>query len=481
MDKSSSGDLEAQFHQLVKVGQNQLAAGDVHGYESTISQALLVSTATEAARIDTEVASGQWFDVPSLRSSGSMWAGTHNTAKALELSSAVTPFGALDLVDQESKMNGSLGQVRPYVVSMLQQTIQLGQVVLEWSSRFPQPPSPDKESEVSDLQQKSLANCTAAQASAARAKNSFSDFQKEATAYQQDLERNINRTKDDINGVAARAESDMNHIEIPWYVYMGGVFAVTAYLDAKRREIRDRVNSAIGQLEENIKRLRIMEDSGVTLQDHSATWISMCECVSLNLGTIYNILEALNGQVTEDPVFYSQLMKTEWSTIIQDASEVLSVIQSGAPITLSAFLMPAGGFAMARAIAPKPNNPALVQALLPSIDLSMMLKDQANNATQVWISRYLALLFFFPTSRIFNAYSSSPFFRCLIPWRLSFFSRTLTGLLPTGRMQEQRKSPFSMLLSDCEHNTSNWLPQSTTRFNFSTVYQSSSATARTMC
>ncbi|KAG0019118.1 hypothetical protein BGZ81_009913 [Podila clonocystis] len=376
---ASPENLDAQFDQLVKVGQSQLAAGDVYGYASTINQALLSSTATLVASFETQVASGQWFDVPSLRSNGAVWAGSHVLATAMSLSVA-DPVG---LVDQGAKMNGSLGQVRPYVVSMLRRTIQLGQIVLEWSSRFPQPPTQDKESEVADLQKTCLASCTAAQASAAMAKNSFSGFQEEATKYQQNLEMSINRTQDDINGATVRYESDSN-ISIPWYVYLGGLPAVSIYIIAQKEEVRSQFNRTVGNLQETINQLKALEESGSTLQGHAVNWIEMCERVSLNLGSIYNILEALNGQVTENPVFYEQLMRTEWSEIVKDASEVLDVIESGSPRTLSAFLMPAGGFTMMLADDPKPSNETLVTALLPNSNLGKELKDQAGSAKQVF-------------------------------------------------------------------------------------------------
>ncbi|KAG0207157.1 hypothetical protein BGX28_001547 [Mortierella sp. GBA30] len=378
--ESWPGDLNAQFDQLVRVGQSQLVAGDFHGYESSISRALLTSTATMVASFDTKVASGRWFDVPSLRSSGAVWAGSHVLATATGMVVA-EPVG---FIDQGATMNGSLGLVRPYVVSMLQRTIQLGQIVLEWSSRFPQPPSKDKESEVAALQQKSLANCTAAQASAAMAKNSFAGFQKEATKYQQNLEMTINRTWDDIDGVTARAESDKNNIAVPWYVYLGGVASVLIYVGVKTEEIKSEFNHAVSNLKETISQLKALEESGSTLQGHSVTWIDMCESVSLNLGSIYNILDGLNGQITENPVFYEQLMETEWSEIIKDASEVLDVIQSGSPITLSAFLMPAGGLTKMLADGQKPRNQTLVTALLPDPALGENLRNQADSAREVF-------------------------------------------------------------------------------------------------
>ncbi|KAF9911323.1 hypothetical protein BX616_010619 [Lobosporangium transversale] len=380
-------DCNAQFHQLVKVGQQCLASGDLPGYEATINQAVLASMATEVAGIEAQVMSGRWFDVASLRSNGSVWGGTSLTAKAIALSIS----DAAALVDQGSKMNGSLQQVRPYVVSMLQQTIQLGQVVLDWSSRFPEPPTPDKEAEVDALQKKSLANCEAAQSSAAKAKNSFSSFQDEATKYQQDLERNINQAKNDIDGEQSRANSDMNHISVPWYVYLGGVVAVTTYIAVQRSEIQNRLHRTVASLQDNIKKLKELEDSGASFQGSALTWIEMCERVSGNLGTIYNILTALQGQVMENPVFYNQLMKTEWSEIVKDASEVLNVIESSAPATLSAFLMPAGntmmlarGATMTLAATPSVSNATLVTSLLPDSNLGPKMKDQAASADQVF-------------------------------------------------------------------------------------------------
>lgn len=384
-------DLNGQFHQLVKVGQSQLAAGDLQGYQSTINQALLTSTADMASSLDTKVASGQWFDVPSLRSNGSVWAGSHVLATSMTLSVA----DPVSLVDQGGKMNGSLALVRPHVVSMLRQTIELGQIVLEWSSRFPQPPTQDKESEVADLQKKSLAKCRAAQTSAANANNLFSGFHEEARKYQQNLEMNINRTRDDINGEVARAESNRNNIDVPWYVYLGGAAAVLIYLGVKRDEITSQLNDAVGNLQQTISQLKALEESGSTFQGHALTWINMCESVSFDLGSIYNILEALSGQVMENPVFYEQLMRTEWSEIIKDANEVLNVMESGSPRTLSAFLKPAGGFVMKLANDPKPSNQTLVKALLPNDNLGLKLRDQSDSAKQVWIDGYLAFLFRF--------------------------------------------------------------------------------------
>ncbi|KAG0041236.1 hypothetical protein BGZ83_002119 [Gryganskiella cystojenkinii] len=374
------GELNAQFDQLVKVGQSRLVAGDFHGYESTMKQALFTSTATMVASLDTQVASGQWFDVPSLRSHASVWAGSQVLASSTGMMVA-DPVG---LVSQGAKMNGSLGQVRPYVVSMLRQTIQLGKIVLEWSQRFPRPPTKEQASEVAALQQKSLANCTAAQASAAMAKNSFSGFQKEATEYQQGLEMDINRTKGDIQGAAARAESDSNHIDVPWYVYLGGPATVLIYLQVEKAKIMGQYNHTVSSLQDTIHKLKTLQDSGSTLSGHALTWIDMCERVSLNLGSIYNTLEALNGQIMEDPVFYQQLMNTEWSEIVKEASEVLDVIESGSPKSLSAYLMPTGGFAMKLASDVKTSNRTLVKALLPNPNLGEKLKDQAESATQVF-------------------------------------------------------------------------------------------------
>lgn len=379
-------DPHALFLHHVDEGTKRLRMGDHLGYQAAMDRARVLSFANNASVAELKVKTGLWFDVPALTSNATVW----NGFRTIEWKAIISK----PISDEQKKLNGSLDESKPFVVSMLQKTVELGRIILQWSSQFPTPPN---NGSANASKEAALQKCGAALDSAAKAKNRFSDFQQQATKFEQDREADINGQRDAINGAQASAKAASDNIYIPPELYLSflspiaGVIALEAYKAKRRAEIRDDLQREVAELEGTINDLRELQQSGTSFHENALTWIKMCEQVSGNLGGIYNTLTALQGQIFEDPTLYSSLMETEWNSIVEDATAVLDILDVHTPLTISSHLIPSGMFSLARGPAaraaasqPTESELQLVHSLSPDANLAVSLTSQAESASKVF-------------------------------------------------------------------------------------------------
>ena len=365
---------ERKFYDTVSKATEQLSAGDIGTYQETMNVALGLHFTALSAQTKVTVAAGTWFDIPSLKSTSSIWKGYSNS---VEMGTAVKAMNATTIT-VGSSMNSDFEKARGQVITLLEETVQLAGTAQSWAEKYPTNPTQNQMKAVGELQQQAVAACERAKTSAAQANNSFTNFNHQATDFQLNVDSQIG----DCNGqklvVRATAASQMNNISIPWYVYLGGVASVAIYEEVQRKSIENELSQTLSNLDSSIQALTYTKNSGLTFNGHALTWMKMVQDVSGSLGSVYNILSGVEGQLLEDPALYAELLHMEWTNLKRNANEVLSILQVQAPVTTLAanFSMTFRG----------PNSTTdadttkIIKALSPSSKLGSDLKTQAGKA-----------------------------------------------------------------------------------------------------
>ncbi|THH13227.1 hypothetical protein EW146_g6965 [Bondarzewia mesenterica] len=372
--------VATRFHQAIELGCEMLKKGDLLSYTRVMQYATLLDMNSQSAASTAAVAAGMWFDVPALRSSGSIWSsGTHAFShfSAISENLAHVIQTIADLVTgRANELDGKLDEVRPFVRGMLEDVISLGDVIQGWTASYPKPPANDQErAEIEKLQTKAITVCEGAQRKAAQAHNTFGEFTTQAREYQQDLQRQINGQDDEIKRKKAEANAQIDSLSPPWYVYLGGAIAVIAWMESQKASILSSLNNAVNKLNGSINALENLKSSGITFDGHAQTWIEMTETVSKNLGSVYNILSGIWGQLLEDPQLYAELMNMEWAELVGNARDVLQILNGGS--SGRAFLM------MSQSSSASEKD-TLMNALMPRQPLSSGVRKQAGSAQKVF-------------------------------------------------------------------------------------------------
>lgn len=309
--------LDVQLHLHVRAGRDSLGKGDVTDYYTHMERAAAAEFARIGAAPGDKVHSGQWYDIS--RISG-----------AATLINQKTMLG--DAPSDAAAIENRVNTATPVVVGMLQRTDAMCGSVQTLLAKYKALSAAGDKDGVAKLKDTLLSdaikNCQSAQTYAVRANNAFADVNRACTDYQQGLERQVGGLQ--ANGDSARASADQakRNIDVPWPIYMGGGAAVLGYLEAKRREIDNDLNNQLGQINASIAALKAQQQSGAEMDGHSLTWIDMVKTVSGCLGSVYNILSAVFGQVLEDPAMYESLLSVEWANVQKNTQDVLSILAS---------------------------------------------------------------------------------------------------------------------------------------------------------
>ncbi|KIP03750.1 hypothetical protein PHLGIDRAFT_129960 [Phlebiopsis gigantea 11061_1 CR5-6] len=338
------------------------------------------------------VASGLWFDVPALNSSASIWQGGRAFSSGVGLSSELRASlgsitGAISvIIGAADSLDGSLSEVRPYVQQMLTDIISLGETIQGWIKKFPAlPTDPQGKAEFEKLQNTAISTCSNAQNKARLANNTFADFTNEAREYQQGLDRSITEKSDAITSEKRRADAELDNLSPPWYVYLGGWIAVVAWMETEKASIKNRLASAINSLNASISQFEQMKNSGYTFEGNANTWIEMSQTISGNLGTIYNIMTGVWGQLIEDPILYRDFLSTEWDDVVKNARDVLQILNSNSS-TRSTSISLSRATPLALTNAPETDKEIVLGALSPNAALAPVIGSQAESATNVFSS-----------------------------------------------------------------------------------------------
>lgn len=395
----------ADFDGTVSLAARQLAANDIHGYEKSMSKAFVLHMASVADSNRAVIALGNWFDVPALNATGAVWA---QATSSSSLSTQIQAMEASTLVGKEvvtsgSTMSNDLGTAKTTVTGILVNVVRLADTMMSWEKDFPKVPTGNQLDHVKQLQQESIDACEQATNLAAQANNSFNNFNHEATGLTQKLEADIGGKNNEKSNAQARASSDKNHIDVPWYVGLGGIASVLIYKKVKEDEIDSRLRGELNALDDSINQLRHLQDSGTTLNGQAQTWMQMAQTVSGHLGSIYNILGGVEGQLLEDPILYASLLNMEWISLKKNAQDVMDILSAHSPASLVAYKKLASVFNNAHSHtmlrtnakfangalkaapkAPAPSNEKLIKAVSPGDALGNTLQSSAVKAQQAF-------------------------------------------------------------------------------------------------
>ncbi|KAM0228386.1 hypothetical protein ACHAP5_011950 [Fusarium lateritium] len=336
----SSRELEDSFHDTIKSANESLSTGDTSSYEVLMEKAFDSELQKTHSMTLAQAQAGLWYDIPQINDASSIF----NTPLAFPQGFSLFSMAGVDI--DPAGVENRIRSAAPVVVGMLRNTDSMCQNVQNLLSQYKELPSGDKDgiARLKDtLLQAAIDDCMKAQSFAARSNNAFTDVNHAATDYQQGLERQVGALNDNGNSERASANEQMQNIDIPWYVYLGGVAAVLAYRASKVNDIQNDLNNRLGQIAAAIDQLRQAALSGATINGHAATWVETVQTISACLGGVYNILTAVQGQVLEDPTMYDSLLSVEWADVQKNTNIVFGILASrgidiNAPQSEKAFL-----------------------------------------------------------------------------------------------------------------------------------------------
>lgn len=302
----------------------------------------------------------------------------------IAIMSSTLPFTLQD--PQSDRLNGLLVKARTEVVSLLDRTIELGTISQEWVARMPDLPTTNEDRKMASVYQDNAEkNCKQAQASARLANNAFVDFNHEATEFQQSLERRIVKCRDDIRASEAGRRSLLDSVNIPtpvWFIPIAGPLIgaiATGVNRAKVDEEVSRYERQINDLSLEVMKLEFQRNIGVLFVGQSQTWMDFCQKASRTLGSIYDEMTAIKLQIKfeleVDPKLWKQVTATEWSKVRRDAEECKALIGIAQENLAADFDIAASS---------KRADPALLQAVTPSMKLMPELRSQVANSKIVW-------------------------------------------------------------------------------------------------
>ena len=354
-------------------GRAELKQKHTKAYREWMRRAVLDHMDAMSANSIAVTGTGMWFDIPSLRSSVSVWiSGSQSFSQFVNLTGnigEISDEAVAGIVQASRSLDGSLDEVRPHVVGMLTHVISLGETIIGWAVAHPEPPTTDAEKEiVEELQARALTTCQEAKEESLLAKNQFAVFNNEAREYQQDLQADITKKNWEILFKKMGAQEEIDSLSPPWYVYFMGPLAVFAWREQEIARIERALNNAVNELTKSINSLKSLQSSGITFEGNALTWIQMVETVSENLGNVYIILNRLRAQLM-NPTLYASFIEMGWKELVEDANEVLQLLNVGAHRAM---------------VATVSDKEAVIQAVSPMGTLGPRVKGQATDAQNVF-------------------------------------------------------------------------------------------------
>ncbi|KAH0172301.1 hypothetical protein KCU67_g1787, partial [Aureobasidium melanogenum] len=372
-----------QFHDTTAKANEALAQGDTDRYLKIMDLAATLNTQSVNADRLSVIASGQWFDVPTLNNSGSIWAGFR---KGLGIQGAFAVNLAQEFISRSTTLDGHFDDVRPKVAQLVQQTITLAESVKAWAAKYPELPDDPANVKDAEIYQNNAVNaCQKAQGSAADANNAFNAFNSEAQDFYRTCELQINSSNDKAKSAKAGADAEKSSLSPPWYIIITGAIGVTAWYVSERHKIDDNLSNTLNDLNANIDKFKQLEQSGASFDGNTLTWQKMVQTVSQDLFSVYSVLTGVEGQLMEDPNLYKQLMSIEWDELVKNSRDTLTILGVQSPANslaaLSLTKIPALRslqFASIGATAATNDNAKLVASLSSNNSLGQKLTSQAE-------------------------------------------------------------------------------------------------------
>lgn len=281
-------------------------------------------------------------------------------------------------------LNGILTSARANVIDLLNKTLDLAATSESWMKQIPDIPNTDEElSRCTMFQGQALLSCKNAMEQARLANNAFVDFHNAAQDEQHRLNKAITLLQDKIKSIQAQGIHEIERAQGPQildFVALGIGRAVAAI---KVRQIRDRVNHEIADIEHKIGGQIQDLQQGDQFMGNSKTWVEFCELTSANLGSIYNTLTSVKYGIKIDPHAYKTLAATQWSQIRGSAEEVKTLLQPRRDVA-DTIAMDLDDRATETLSHDNGSSTSLARIASPTAPLLQQLRAQADNSNIIW-------------------------------------------------------------------------------------------------
>lgn len=311
-----------QLTMQIANAQDALSQGDEHVYETLMEQATEATLASVTSSNQVSIQLGNWFDIASLKVdagvflSGALQANLNNLG----------PSGGEALLKGAMAI-GSLVQSQKNVVESVQATFELAQIMSAWSNDPFSEDSEERMRQIEKYKKPALRFCHMARDSAMIANNSFADINHMAQDSAADLKRKIQGQRDEIGVQEILMYDEARHIYVPFPLELfGSRKQIIEFVQSKAEEIQRKYEVKISSLEDVIQQYEASLYSWATCEGQAVSWVEMCKVISRNLAFLQTTLDAMGKELKIDALLYKELMETQWHNIINNTSEVLSIV-----------------------------------------------------------------------------------------------------------------------------------------------------------
>lgn len=327
--KSRSGNtiLVQQLTIQIANAKDALSQGSMDAYETLMVEATEATIASVASANLASVRDGSWFNIGDLKAN----VGVFMTA-ALQANLNSLGLSGGEALLKGGRAIGSLVQAQKNVVQSLQATVDLARIMSTWSDDPFSDDSEERMQQIEKYKEPALRVCHLARDAATIANNSFADINHMARESAADIQRKIQSQHDEIRMQERQMDDEFRRINVPFPLELfGSRSQIMDYVQSKAADIRRRYEGSMSVQQTLIQRYESSLNSWATCQGQSISWVRMCEVISHNLAFAQSNLNAMGKELKIDALLYRELMETQWYAIVDNASEILSII--GLPIS----------------------------------------------------------------------------------------------------------------------------------------------------
>lgn len=236
---------------------------------------------------------------------------------------------------------GSLLQSQKNIAGSLQATIELARIMSSWSA---DPFSDDAEQyqqQIEKYKKPALKFCRIARDTAMIANNAFADINHMAEDSAHSVQQKIQVLETQIRSYETQMYNDCRGIDVSFPLQLfGSRRQIMDWVQARAQEIMSKYQIQIDTTEGTIHQLKTSLNTLVMCGGQTLSWVEMCQTISRNLASTQSTLDAMGNELKIDAVLYRELMESQWCDLLENASEILSIV--GLPTDMGGLQVPTG-------------------------------------------------------------------------------------------------------------------------------------------
>ncbi|KAF3069675.1 hypothetical protein GL218_07891 [Daldinia childiae] len=325
---ATNENLDALFYATVELARDALSHDKLDKYENLMEDALsIVMRKTDSLMLD-KITSSIWYDTRGIKNAAALF---NNSALCrTSLSNIIGNVVGITGTSDPTAIENCINTAAPVVIGMLYKTMYMCQDIQDLLDRYKKANGGKEEIDKlkNTLLETAIDNCTKAQMYAARANTAFNDVNHAATDYQEYLNREINYLKAIAASATTSANKQIQDIDIPSCISLGGRGAILAYKAVREDEKQRDLSRRLRDISSSINGLMDLISKGNIIDGHNTTWIEMVQTINSCLGVVHKLLTTIQGHIREDITIYESLLDVEWTNVQEESNEILDILAS---------------------------------------------------------------------------------------------------------------------------------------------------------